>query len=46
MFGMGQKTPAEEIELIIENKLKESGQLPTEEEGVEEVPKRSFQRST
>ena len=40
MFGMGQKTPAEEIELIIENKLKESGQLPTEEEVVEDIPKR------
>jgi flagellar FliL protein len=40
MFAMGEKTPAEEIELIIENKLKESGQLPTEEEGIEEVPQR------
>lgn len=40
MFGMGKKTPAEEIELIIESKLKESGQLPTEEDGTEEVPKR------
>ena len=25
IFGMGQKTPAEEIELIIEKKLQESG---------------------
>ena len=40
MFGMGQKTPAEEIELIIEQKLKESGQLPTEEDVTEEVPQR------
>jgi len=40
MFGMGQKTPAEEIELIIEQKLKESGQLPTNEDVTEEVPQR------
>lgn len=40
VFNMGEKTPAEEIELIIENKLKESGQLPTDEETEEAVPSR------
>lgn len=40
IFGMGQKTPAEEIELIIEKKLQESGQLPTEEEEESTIPKR------
>lgn len=40
IFGMGQKTPAEEIELIIEKKLQESGQLPTEEEEESTLPQR------